>query len=87
MHKTLGLVALSRFNTNCYCCWCRCCRQTQKLRWGRIATNNSAVDGVAAENMAGMVGTSSHLPSVTAVSVDILFLVVMVCFLVEVSKT
>eukprot|EP00903_Cladosiphon_okamuranus_P006857 g6678.t1 len=31
-----------------------------------------------------MVGTASHLPSVTAVSVDVLFLVVMVCLLVEV---
>lgn len=36
--------------------------------------------------MAGMVGTSPHLPSVTAVSVDTLFLVVMVCLVVEVRK-
>lgn len=35
--------------------------------------------------MAGMVGASRHLPSVTAVSVDTLFLVVMVCLVVEVS--
>lgn len=35
--------------------------------------------------MADMMGTSTHLPSVTAVSVDTLFLVVMVCLLVEVS--
>ncbi|CAM9917902.1 unnamed protein product [Ectocarpus sp. 4 AP-2014] len=34
--------------------------------------------------MAGMVGASPHLPSVTAVSVDTLFLVVMMCSLVEV---
>ncbi|CAM9490856.1 unnamed protein product [Pylaiella littoralis] len=33
--------------------------------------------------MADMMGTSTHLPSVTAVSVDTLFLVVMVCLLVE----
>ncbi len=32
-----------------------------------------------------MAGTSPHLPSVTAVSVDTLFLVVMVCVLIEVS--
>ena len=34
-----------------------------------------------------MVGTPAHLPSVTAVSVDVLFLVVMVCLLVEVSRS
>lgn len=36
--------------------------------------------------MAGMVRASPHLPSVTAVSVDTLFLVVMMCSLVEVRR-
>lgn len=36
--------------------------------------------------MAGMVGASPHLPSVTGVSVDTLFLVVMLCSLVEVRR-
>lgn len=82
--RPLTFVDRSKVYANCR--WCRLQGDNRaETQAARYPCEPPTADSVAVE-MAGMAGAAAHLPSVTAVSVDVLFLVVMVCLLVEVSQ-